>query len=131
MLVFINFADKTTPMVSRLIMVIDNEESILDIISIILKRAKHNVITYPEPPPIPFNHSVPDLIILDISPNNKHNKDYFDFLKSNGATMNIPVILTSTFEGLKSVAINWKADAFLSKPFDIDILVSQVNGLLV
>jgi two-component system response regulator VicR len=118
-------------MISRLIMVIDNEGSILDIMSIILKQAKYDVIIHLEPPPIPFVHSIPDLILLDIGPYNKHYKSYFDLLKSNVATMSIPVILMSTLEGLESVAKNWRADAFLSKPFDIDFLVSQVNSLLV
>ena len=111
-------------------MVIDNEESILDIISIILKEATYDVITFLEPPAIPFVSCIPDLIILDIGPNNKCNKDYFDLLKTSSSTLHIPVILTSTLEGLSSVARNWKADAFLSKPFDIDVLSWQVDNLL-
>lgn len=118
-------------MISKLIMVIDNEESILDIISIILKQATHDVITHLEAPKFPFKHAIPDLIILDIGHNNKRNKEYFDVLKANGSTLKIPIILTSTLSGLKSVAKNWNADAYLSKPFDIGFLVFKVNSLLI
>lgn len=111
-------------------MVIDNDESILDVMSIILEECNYKVFTFLEPPVTSFMHSYPDLIILDIGPNNRRNKDFFDFLKTKRSSLNIPVILTSTKVGLESIAKNWQAESFLNKPFDINHLVSLVKDLL-
>lgn len=116
-------------MVCSTVMVIDSEESNLDVIAIILEEANYRVIKHLSPPIIPFKHPVPDLIILNVGPNNRCNKDFFDLLKKYKFTLNIPVMLTSTLQGLQSVAEFWKADSYLNKPFDLSFLLSQVKKL--
>jgi DNA-binding response OmpR family regulator len=112
------------------VMVIDSEDSILEIIAIILEEANFRVDKYLSPPIIPFKHPVPDLIILNVGPNNRCNRDFFDLLKKYKSTLNIPVMLTSTLQGLKSVAESWEADSYLSKPFDLSFLLSKVSELI-
>jgi response regulator RpfG family c-di-GMP phosphodiesterase len=70
------------------------------------------------------------LIILDIGHDNSHNKAFYGSLKNHPATASIPVMLTSTCIGLDQVAAQWKADSFISKPFDINDLIAKTTQLL-
>jgi DNA-binding response OmpR family regulator len=115
---------------TKLIVVIDYVDSVLDVITIILEDAGYNVISLTQPPSTPVSDSQPDLIILDIGHNNSHNKSFYESLKIYPATASIPVMLTSTCIGLDWVAAQWKADSFMSKPFDIDDFIAKIMQLL-
>jgi two-component system response regulator VicR len=112
------------------IVIIDNDLSILDLMSIILEEAGYIVVKLLEPPKIPFTKFKPDFLILDIGPFNKGNKSFHEKFRKNSLTSSIPVMLTSTCNGLKEVAENWMADCFLCKPFDIDDLTNKIKQLL-
>jgi DNA-binding response OmpR family regulator len=112
------------------ILVIDNDLDLLDLIEIILEDAGFELIKLQKPPSISFQPLKPDLVILDIGPDNKRNKVFYDELKKDKWTKAIPVMLTSTCDGLKEVAENWLADRFLCKPFDIEDLVSKAKSLI-
>jgi|SRR6185437_921159 DNA-binding response OmpR family regulator len=49
-------------------------------------------------------------------------------LKRNSATNKIPMVLFSATGGLEDIARSCKADGFIQKPFDINILVKVVNN---
>jgi DNA-binding response OmpR family regulator len=111
----------------KLILVIDNDESILEIISIVLQDTGFNVVSSQAPNFSLLSTNIPDLIILDISPDNKQHRLFYDHIKVNGATAKIPVMLTSTCNGLDKVASNWNAECYLAKPFDIYGLATLVD----
>jgi DNA-binding NtrC family response regulator len=113
-----------------LILVIDNDEGVLDVISTVLMQARYKVIPILEVPSIPVTSIKPDLVIVDISRVDSGKEKFFKNLKTDEKTANIPVILTSTASGLDRTAEKWSADAFIYKPFDIDDLTAKVNELL-
>lgn len=48
-------------------------------------------------------------------------------LKSYAATANLPVILLSSEENLEFIATNCRADGFITKPFDPEVLLKRVS----
>jgi two-component system phosphate regulon response regulator PhoB len=118
-------------MTQGLILVIDFSESVLEIISLVLKQENYNVIPFLKPPGTSVVDIKPDLVIMDISLDSSLQEDFYRSLKNNTATSNIPVLLTSTFSGQAKIAEKWKAEGFIDKPFDIDELAFKVNELLM
>lgn len=90
----------------KLILFIDNDESILEVISIVLEDTGLHVVSTQTPTFPLLSLDVPDLIILDISPDNKRNRLFYDQIRINRTTAKIPVMLTSTCIGLNKVVIN-------------------------
>ena len=113
------------------ILIIDDDGSIIDIISIILTNAGYNVIT-DKTGSLDFlqTSTHPDLILLDNYLENKNGSDICRLLKKNDLTKNIPVILISGKEGLYETAESACADDFLSKPFSIQNLLYKIEFLL-
>lgn len=111
----------------KLILVIDNDESIIEVISIVLEDSNLHVISVQIPSFQVFSTNIPDLIIMDIGPYNQRHREFYDQIRFNGKTANIPVMLTSTCQGLDKVASSWNAECYLPKPFDIDHLKTLVN----
>ncbi|WP_301927099.1 response regulator [Ferruginibacter sp.] len=67
----------------------------------------------------------PDVIILDIFLGCEDRRDICKEIKQKHKA--IPVILVSVSMGLKEHSIACGAHDFVSKPFDIDYLLSKVN----
>ena len=113
------------------ILIVDDDQSIIEIVSIILSNAGYDVITDTDGS-LPFLKSIsfPDLILLDNQLGNKSGAEICRLLKANELTGNIPVILVSATEGLPEIAGKACADDFLSKPFDIQILLQKIESLL-
>jgi len=109
---------------SRLL-VIDDEESILDIIQFIFVNEGYEVKTISNPT-LAFGaieNFKPDVILLDIKMPEMDGRDLCMQLKSK---YTIPVILVSANNNLEETYANYRADGFLSKPFDIDVLTNKV-----
>lgn len=113
----------------QLVMVIEQDHSILEVITMLLEGNGFHVLKYLTPPALPLSDQ-PDLILLDIGYNSKQNRAFYDALKPESTTETKPIILLSTLNGLSDVARGWKADAFISKPFDISVLLSTVEFVL-
>lgn len=79
-----------------------------------------------------FNHK-PDLILLDLWLANKIGADIYDQLTAFGFDPEVPVIFITghiqTAAPAKAVPIRRK-QMFLSKPFDFDMLMLEINRLL-
>ena len=72
----------------------------------------------------------PDLILLDEWLPDKKGSDICLELKSKTETVDIPVILFSAVNGVEKIAARCKADAFISKPFDINHIINVINSFL-
>src|SRR5215470_16027819 len=74
----------------------------------------------------------PDLILADVVMPEKNGYEVCEAIKGNPATAKIPVVLLSgTFEPFdRERAERIGADAIVSKPFDSQQLLSQVEALL-
>lgn len=113
------------------IIVADDDGSIRDIFSIILKRAGYEVKVYPDGETLMRNEfELPDLFILDKQLSGVDGIEVCAHLKSTAATCHIPVIITSASPYVAGVAREAGADAFIEKPFTTKELLSLVNNLL-
>ena len=70
----------------------------------------------------------PQLILLDIRLSNGYGHLLCEDLKSNAKTSHIPVILVSGADNLEKIAVDYKADGFLAKPFDMEDLIQMVKN---
>src|SRR6266542_3011342 len=79
-----------------------------------------------------LEHSRPDLILADVVMPEKNGYEVCEAVKSNPATARIPVVLLSgTFEPFdRDRAERLGCDAIVSKPFDSQQLLRQVEALL-
>ncbi|RFZ91312.1 response regulator [Mucilaginibacter conchicola] len=112
------------------ILVIDDDEDLLEIFSLIFKDAGYNIVT--------SNHSEtaqqiveigPDLVILDIriagSPQN--GGEICSAIKQKFRDAPIPVLLISGETNISDIAFGCGADGFIKKPFDIDSLLTEIK----
>ena len=110
------------------IMFIDDDESILEIMHIVLEGEGYDVETSLNVQPLHhFNGNLPDLILLDVLLSGEDGIEVCRRLKSQEKTKDIPIILLSAHSSASKTAQNSGADAFLDKPFDIDVLVEMVR----
>lgn len=72
----------------------------------------------------------PDLILLDIWMSGTDGRDVCRGLKANEHTRHIPVLMISASKDIGQSAIDAGADAFLSKPFDMEHLILTIENLL-
>ncbi|GGC54610.1 response regulator [Pedobacter quisquiliarum] len=115
------------------ILVIEDNHAILDVITLILQSEAYKVNGLSKSANFmehidAFN---PDLMILDIMLPDADGRVLLQELRLNEKTRHIPVLMISaryTKENLQNV--EFKPDAFVAKPFDIDDLLDRIEGLL-
>jgi signal transduction histidine kinase/ligand-binding sensor domain-containing protein/DNA-binding response OmpR family regulator len=115
------------------ILVVDDEEEMRDFLSQKLKETYKVVVAGDGYEGLQMALSqIPDLIILDVMMPEMDGFTFVKKLKSNANISHIPVILLSSKaeheERLKG--LDKGADAYLSKPFNIEELVVMVNNLI-
>jgi DNA-binding response OmpR family regulator len=124
---------KTTDTKYKNILVIEDNHAILDVITLILESEAYKVNGLSKSANFmehidEFN---PDLLILDIMLPDADGRVLLQELRLNERTRHIPVLMISaryTKENLQNV--EFKPDAFVAKPFDIDDLLDRIEGLL-
>lgn len=116
------------------ILVIDDEEDILDLLTFNLERAPYQVLRAAD-----GNsglrlalEKIPDLIVLDLMLPGRDGFQVFRDLKADTRTRNIPVLmLTAKAEVTDRIAgLKLGADDYVTKPFSPRELVLRVQGLL-
>jgi DNA-binding response OmpR family regulator len=114
------------------ILVIDDSEELLDVLSLILARQGYTVIIKNSPDGIADfvqrNHI--DLLLLDVILMGNNGRHVCRSLKSDHRTDYFPIILMSATPQLLLNLDECIADGRLEKPFDISLLLRKVeNGL--
>jgi DNA-binding response OmpR family regulator len=71
-----------------------------------------------------------DLIIMDMLLSGVNGTDLCADLKKNPSTSRIPVIMISAHPNAKEICLEAGADEFISKPFDMNDILSKIDGLL-
>lgn len=115
------------------ILVVDDDEAILDVVTIVLSDEGYSVTTLTTGETLyKLTNPLPDLIILDILLSGEDGRDICRHLKSNDATQHIPIILFSAHShgDIYTQLPHHKYDYFLSKPFDVDDLIRVVKSLV-
>ncbi|WP_411275033.1 response regulator [Daejeonella sp.] len=112
------------------VLVVDDNEDILNVISIILDMEGFEVQCCDNGHCISdsITSFCPDLILLDIMLGDMDGREICRALKRNPKTGHIPVIMISASHSLYDSQEEFcLADDFISKPFDIDNLANKVN----
>lgn len=71
-----------------------------------------------------------DLIIMDMLLSGVNGTDLCDEFKKGEATSHIPVIMISAHPNAKEICLKAGADEFISKPFDMQDILSKIDRLL-
>ena len=110
------------------IMVVDDDESILEVMHIVLEGEGYDVETRVNVQSLQeLDGELPDMILLDVLLSGEDGTEICKRLKSQQETRDIPIILLSAHSSAGKTARECGADAFLDKPFDIDVLVEMVK----
>lgn len=110
------------------IIVVDDDDDILQIIRYVLEE--HGMTVEAVSDIVAFQklcQNTMDLILLDDWLNDGLGSQLCKKLKNNAHTANVPIILISAANNLAASAKESGADDFLSKPFDIEDLLTKVD----
>lgn len=114
------------------ILVCEDDEGILDVITIILSEKGYAVTPLARSEEI-YRHIAkdrPDLIFLDLWMPGLSGEDITLALKKDTSTRDIPVIIISANKDTAKIAKRSGADAYLPKPFDIADLEQIVERFI-
>lgn len=117
-----------------LILVVDDDPDILDALRFMLEDEGYRVQTsekgdYAESLR-DSSDGLPDLILLDVLLSGKDGRAICRKLKSQDHTSHVPIVMISAHPDAEHSVREVGADAFVAKPFSIDLLLSTVAGLL-
>lgn len=71
-----------------------------------------------------------DLIIMDMLLSGVNGTDLCVELKKNSSTSAIPVLMISAHPNAKEICLQAGADEFISKPFDMQDILSKIDHLI-
>ncbi len=71
-----------------------------------------------------------DLVIMDMLLSGVNGTDVCMGLKENNTTSHIPVMMISAHPNAREVCLQAGADDFISKPFDMQDMLSKINYLI-
>ncbi len=115
------------------ILVVDDEESICEILKYNLEKAGYDVDTANSAEEaLTMDISCYSLLIVDIMMDRLSGFDLVKRLKNSAATENIPVIFCSALSGEDDtvMGLNIGADDYITKPFIISVVLAKVNAVL-
>jgi two-component system response regulator MprA len=114
---------------SKRVLVVDDDESIRDVIQMILTAEGHDVVTacdglaaLDQVQRSPF----PDLILLDMKMPRMDGWAFADAYRRSSAPR-APIIVLTAAQDAAARALQINADGYLSKPFDLNDLVECVK----
>jgi CheY-like chemotaxis protein len=118
-------------MLKHKIILVDDDESILDVISIILEDQGLEVIPISQGNRVmaAVKRTAPAVILLDLSIAGSDGRNIFKILKEDPQTEKIPVVIISARGDAHSWARQLGAQGFIPKPFEIEELIQTVQKL--
>ncbi|MDR6514802.1 response regulator [Chryseobacterium camelliae] len=110
------------------ICVLEDSEEILELIQMVLEQ-DYNVHGFPTVSEFMTGHpeTGPDLFLLDVMLPDGNGIEVCNTLKNNEASKHIPVIIMTANANMERMKGLCSADDFISKPFDIDDLISRID----
>lgn len=120
-------------MKNKTILVCDDDLGILEMLELLLEDDGYRVITEPNSIHVlkRIEAELPDLILLDIWMPVISGDQILKVLKASQLTNKIPVLMYSASTDGKIIAELAGADGFISKPFDLADLLSDIESLLI
>ena len=118
---------------SKRILIFDDDQDILDILSLILADSGYSVYALDRGDNFfqEVNDFHPDLILMDVMLGNMDGRVICRHLKQTNTTQHVPVILISASHDLsQSLKQEGAPNDFIAKPFDLDFLLHKVESQL-
>jgi len=111
------------------VLIVENDEDIRNIVGMILANEGYEVsgCNYTMENLVTMEA---DLILLDEWVNSKHGPMLCKEIKAVERLAQIPVIIFSTAVDIAQIALDCKANGYVHKPFDLDVLTSEVRKFL-
>ena len=118
----------------RLVVVADDEEDILDLVTTVIERSGHEVLPVRDGAAAlaAIRERRPDLVILDIAMPEVDGLEVLRRLRSDARTSELPVLLLSARAQEDDVRLAFAtgANAYVKKPFSPGELSRRVDNLL-
>jgi CheY-like chemotaxis protein len=116
----------------KTLLVVDDEQDILEFLKVILEEEGYTAVTTDKGDYLEkLKHGgLPDLILLDMLLSGKDGREIVKYLKRQEKTRHIPVIMFSAHPSAKESALQAGADDFVSKPFEIELLLNKIAQYL-
>lgn len=113
------------------VLVVDNDPAILDVMEEILGYEGFEVKTYSDTDNIfnCINSFNPDVILIDYILNGINGGELCAEIKKTPETSHLPVIIISAYSKVLLSLGNYGCDDFISKPFELDHLISRISTL--
>ena len=115
------------------ILIIDDEESIITALSLILEDEGYNVKTMQTGNGAMEYAKIikPNIILLDVLLSGTDGRHVCKTFKLDLILQSIPIIMFSAHPSAKNMSVKCGADAFLAKPFETEDLLKLLKSLLV
>jgi DNA-binding response OmpR family regulator len=121
---------KLLSVVTKKILMIDDDKDHLSLCKLILEKEGHEVVTFSDDHEF-LNSAVsirPDMIFVDHYMGKSLGTEIVKKIRSHQATKNIPVIYFSSCADIINKAKEAGADRYLEKPFIINSLIEMANS---
>ncbi|MBC8045810.1 MAG: response regulator [Fimbriimonadaceae bacterium] len=117
---------------SKRILVVDDDPDIGGALKMMLEYYGYNVtlLNSAEQTEKTIQKNKIDLVILDKLIANINGVDVCSRIKKDSSTAHLPVLMISALPDIDKICLNAGADYFISKPFDMQHLVTTVSDLL-
>jgi DNA-binding response OmpR family regulator len=116
------------------ILVVDDEETICNLLSRLLEREGYQVIktTRGQDALKLILSEKPNLMVLDLNLPDMSGESIYESVRQTLQVKNLPILIMTgrNVPGLYAKCLNGGADAFLSKPFETPELLAQIRALL-
>ncbi|MFC4210237.1 response regulator transcription factor [Pedobacter lithocola] len=112
------------------ISVLEDDEGILEVVDMILSAEGYEVNGFSCVNDFIIGNStnVPDIYLLDVMLPDGDGLKLCNELKNQPQTSHVPVVMMSAHAGISNMMAQCKADGFISKPFDINHIITLVGS---
>jgi DNA-binding response OmpR family regulator len=124
-----SFHFKTETM-KKNILIYDDDEEILLLCKIILKKHDYNVQTFSSCDDVitDVRNLKPDFILMDLWIPQLGGEKAVKILKENADTKQVPIFLFSANSDIEDICHKIHADGFIAKPFDLKVFLEIIQN---
>jgi DNA-binding response OmpR family regulator len=113
----------------KCVFVLEDNDEIRELFTYLLEEESYEVHAYPTAASFreSLEHSLPDLLVLDVMLPDGNGLDICCELKEDPKTESIPIIIMSAHAEISDMKKKCEAEEFIAKPFDIQNFIDKVQ----